>query len=86
MVTVLTATMIGGLLTIIVLIVIRFPRVINLGRAPLPEVIELPDGTRATAFTQAERWFAVVTDDDRILIFDRDSGALLQTVTIRRPE
>jgi hypothetical protein len=52
---------------------------------PLPATITLPDGTTATAFTQADDWFAVVTDDDRILIFDRDTGALVQTVAITRP-
>lgn len=52
---------------------------------PMPATITLPDGTTATAFTQADDWFAVVTDDDRILIFDRDTGALVQTVVITRP-
>jgi hypothetical protein len=48
----------------------------------LPDTITLPDGTTATAFTQARNWYAVVTDDDQILIFSRESGRLLQTIRI----
>lgn len=76
--TVLTVVMIGGLLVITTLIVIRFSET----RPVLPESIALPDGTRAEAFTQGRDWYAVVTDDNRILIFDRASGTLRQTVTI----
>jgi hypothetical protein len=49
---------------------------------PLPPDITLPTGARAAAFTQAPGWFAVVTEDDRILIYDRASGRLRQTVDI----
>ena len=80
LVTVLTAVMICGLLVIIGLFVTR------LGRLPdplaLPDAIALPDGTRATAFTQAADWYAVVTDAGQILIFDRATGSLRQTVDI----
>ena len=79
LVTVLTGVMIAGVLLIIALIVIRF----NDTPPPLPEIIELPDGTTATAFTQADGWFAVVTSDNRILIFDRITGQIRQTVEIR---
>lgn len=78
LVTVLTATMIGGVILITALIVIRY----NQSATPLPDVITLPDGTKATAFTQARNWYAVVTEDDQILIFARDSGRLLQTLEI----
>lgn len=70
--------MIGGVVLIIGLIVIRFYDV----PPPLPESIALPDGAQATAFTQGPDWFAVVTDDDRILIFDRVTGKLQQTIAI----
>ena len=80
LVTVLTATMIVGLVVMIALLVIR------LNSAPpklaLPDYIELPEGTRATAFTQAPTWYAVVTSDDRILIFNRDSGELAQDIPV----
>ena len=80
LVTTLTATMIVGLVVMITLVVIR----LNAGtpELALPEYITLPDGTRATAFTQAPNWYAVVTDDDHILIFNRDSGELTQNISI----
>ena len=78
MVTVLTATMIGGVLTIIWLIVIRFGDV----PPPLPETINLPGGAKAVSFTQGPDWYAVVTDGNEILIFDRVTGRLKQTVTV----
>lgn len=78
LVTVLTATMIGGVLLIVVLIVIRFHDV----PPELPGRISLPDGAEALAFTQGPDWFAVVTTDDVILIFDRVTGELRQTISI----
>ncbi|WP_116598653.1 DUF6476 family protein [Primorskyibacter marinus] len=79
LVTILTGTMIAGLLIIIALVVIRYSD----QRAPLPEAITLPDGTTATAFTQGSDWYAVVTADDRILIFDRANGKLVNTIEVR---
>jgi hypothetical protein len=76
-VTGLTAVMIAGLLVLIVLFVTRFP-----DPAPsLPEAVTLPDGARASAVTFGPGWYAVVTTDNRILIFDEGSGALRQSVT-----
>jgi len=81
LVTILTATMIVGLLTVVTLLVMR------LSDAPapllsLPDAITLPKGAKAQAFTQGGDWYAVVTDQDQILIFDRASGALKQTVDV----
>ncbi|WP_072776569.1 DUF6476 family protein [Marivita hallyeonensis] len=78
LVTVLTAVMIGGVILITALIVIRTQQ----SATPLPDTITLPDGTTATAFTQARNWYAVVTEDDQILIFARDSGRLLQVINV----
>lgn len=77
----LTLTMILGVIVVVSVIVTRMPRVIQ-GLPRMPEVISLPDGTRASAFTQGADWYAVVTTDDRILIFERASGTLRQTVQI----
>lgn len=75
----LTATMICGLLVVIGLLVIRFS-----SKAPdLPDVIVLPSGEKATAFTQGPDWYAIVTNENQILIFDRTSGALRQTVDLK---
>lgn len=80
LVTVLTVTMVGGLIVLIALIVIRMqtPPLV------LPEQLALPDGARALAFTQGRDWIAVVTEDDRILVYDRATGTLRQTVEIAR--
>ena len=77
--TVLTAVMIGGLVIIIVLFVMRFPA----PQGVVPDSVTLPDGVKAEAFTMTPDWYAVVTEDGRqILIFDRASGALKQTVAV----
>lgn len=78
---VLTATMILGLVTIVVLLVIRLP---DLSRTnpDLPAAITLPEGASASAFTQGPHWYAIVTSDDEILIYDRATGALRQRVTL----
>ncbi|WP_137703015.1 DUF6476 family protein [Marimonas lutisalis] len=78
LVTVLTATMILGLLVIIALFVIKFSET----RPPLPERIVLPAGVSAVAFTQSDTWYAVVTDDDRILVYNPNTGTLVQEVEI----
>jgi hypothetical protein len=78
LVTVLTGVMIVGVVVVVFLLVTRFT-----SEPPaLPDKITLPNGATATAFTQADHWFAVVTDDDRILIYDRVTGQLKQTVTV----
>ncbi|MCL6282242.1 DUF6476 family protein [Ruegeria sp. 2012CJ41-6] len=78
MVMALTAVMIGGVLLTFALIVIRLS-----DRTPtLPEEVELPDGARAQAVTIGPNWYAVVTDDNRILIFDKITGKLRQTIEV----
>lgn len=79
LVTVLTATMIGGVLMIIALIVIRF----NDRPPQLPDEVELPGGAQAVSFTQGPDWYAIVTDADQILIFDRVTGQLRQSIAIK---
>jgi len=79
LVTLLTVTMIGGFLTIVALFVMRFS---TLAQPALPASVALPDGAKATAFTQAGDWFAIVTDDNRILIYDRATGTLRQQIRI----
>lgn len=81
LVTILTGTMIAGLLVIIALFVIRFSD----RPAPVPGAITLPDGSTPAAFTMTDKWYAVVTARDEILIFDRNSGMLRQTIKIETP-
>lgn len=80
LVTVLTVTMILGFLTIVGLFVMRFS---EMGRVELPDRISLPDGAEATAFTQGDDWFAVVTDGGEILIYSRVTGNLRQRIVIK---
>lgn len=80
LVIVLTLTMIGGVITVVGLIVTRMPQAFTPAPA-LPATITLPEGTRPAAVTFGTGWTAVVTSDDRILIFGKD-GALRQEVRI----
>ncbi|RFP86438.1 hypothetical protein DZK27_14440 [Rhodobacteraceae bacterium 63075] len=82
LVTALTGVMIVGLVAVVWLLVTR----LSADVPPLPERITLPAGARAQAFTQGEGWFAVVTEDARILIFGRDGATLLQEIEISTPD
>jgi hypothetical protein len=82
LVIILTLTMIAGVITVVALLVTRLPQP---GSAPaLPPELTLPVGTRAAAVTMGTGWIAVVTTDDRILIFGSD-GTLWQEVDVKRP-
>ena len=70
--------MILGVVVVIGLLVTRLTRDTPI----LPSEITLPSGAKAVAFTQAADWYAVVTDAGEILVFDRMSGALRQTVVV----
>lgn len=72
--------MILGVVVIIGLLVTRFSGTQDVA---FPEVIDLPEGVSATAITRGQGWYAVVTTDDDILIFDAATGALRQTVRIQ---
>lgn len=82
LVTVLTVVMIVGLITVVITFVTRFP---GGDGVALPDQVTLPEGVRASAVTMGADWYAVVTDEDRILIFDRASGELRQSVEITAP-
>lgn len=78
----LTASLIFGVITVVAVVVTRFPKAAT---PPLPESLVLPEGVRAEAVTQGGDWIGIVTSDQQILIYDRTSGALRQTVTLTRP-
>lgn len=82
LVVVLAVVMIAGFLTLIGALVIMLSRTPQAPLMALPDQIALPAGTSARAFTQGDGWFAVVTDADTILIFDRATATLRQTVQI----
>ena len=80
LVTVLTAVMIGGLILLLTLIVMRFRASDDFA---LPDAITLPQGAEVQAFTKGEGWWAVVTADNRILIYSARSGALIQEIAVQ---
>ncbi len=80
LVIVLMLTMIGGVITVVALLVTRMPAAISAAPA-VPDTLALPDGAVPAAVTQGSDWFAVVTTDNRILIFNRD-GSLRQEVSV----
>lgn len=71
--------MILGFLTIVALFVMRFSA---MNTAKLPDELTLPDGAKASAFTQGDNWFAIVTEDDEILIYGKTTGNLRQRIQI----
>lgn len=77
----LTLTMIGGVITVVGLLVTRMPQAFSAPAPSMPEGFTLPAGVEAEAVTFGTGWIAVVTTDDRILIFGRD-GQLRQDVPI----
>ncbi|MGP3695953.1 DUF6476 family protein [Rhodobacter sp. NSM] len=72
LVIVLTLTMIGGVITVVAVIVIRMPSSFSAPPPALPEELALPEGTRVEAFTRGRDWLGVVTEDGRILIYEPD--------------
>jgi Flp pilus assembly protein protease CpaA len=80
LVIVLTLTMIGGVITVVAVIVTRMPQGMAAGPV-LPDTLTLPPGTTAAAITAGAGWFAVVTTDDRILIFGRN-GEMQQEIRV----
>ena len=81
LVIVLTLTMIGGVITVVGLLVTRMPQAFSPVGPNLPAGFDLPDGTTAQAVTFGKGWIAVVTADDRILIFGKD-GHLRQDLAL----
>ena len=87
LVLVLMVVMIAAVITVVALLVTRMPA--GQGSLPpvlpespvLPENLALPAGAAPLAVTFGPGWVAVVTDQNRILVFD-DSGALRQEVAI----
>ncbi|MDE1130208.1 MAG: DUF6476 family protein [Ascidiaceihabitans sp.] len=79
LVTVLTATMLIGVVVVVGLLVTRLS-----SKGPdLPQMITLPDGSTATAFTQGDTWYAIVTSENQILIYNRTDGEMRQTIEIK---
>ena len=78
LVIVLMITMIVGVITIVGLLVTRMPDGSSVG---VPEAVVLPEGERAAAVTVAQDMLLVVTESQRLLVFDR-MGTLIREVDL----
>lgn len=82
LVTTLSVVMIVGFIVMIALFVIRFRD----QPAPLPDEIALPEGKSAYAVTRGKDWYLVVTEDDKVLVYDAATQELRQTLKIDTPK
>jgi hypothetical protein len=82
LVTVLTLTMIAGVITISAVLVIRLSDTAS-PRLLLPETYALPQGVAALGYSLlGDDLLVVVGDDGVIRVFEADSGTLRQTLPI----
>ena len=77
LVTVLAGVMIVGFVIIVSLFILNF-RTSNI---PIPAIIDLPSNVRPVAYTQTKNWYAIVTDQDEIFIYDK-TGNQLQKIKV----
>ncbi len=78
LVTGMAVVMIAGFVVLILTLVIR----LNQTTSVAPDKITLPDGVTATAYTVGNGWYAIVTEENHILIYDAATGGLRQDITI----
>ncbi len=78
LVTLLTLSMIIGILTIAALLAFKL-RSENIN---FPQTLILPDGTKPKAFTKTKDWYSVITDTNEILIYKND-GTLIQSIAVQ---
>ena len=77
LVTLLTVSMIGGILIIVAMLAFKI-RDENIN---FPQTLILPDGTKPIAFTQTKDWYSVITDTNEIFIY-KDDGTLIQSIIV----
>ncbi|HMO72644.1 MAG TPA: DUF6476 family protein [Paracoccaceae bacterium] len=83
----LTLSMIGGVITVVALLVTRMPAAMAPRLPTLPDSIALPAGTTPQAVTFGPGWVAVVAgapDGQRILVYGTDGT--LRGETLLAPE
>jgi predicted PurR-regulated permease PerM len=83
LVTVLTITMICGIITLVFLIVIKMKDLNNNFSISLPKEIILPDDKVVKSFTKGTNWYAIVTESNEILIYDSNTNNIKQIVKIK---
>lgn len=75
----LTLSLIGGVITVVWLLVTRLP--VPVMHPALPPSLQMPAGATAAAVTMGTGWIGVVTTDNRILIFGPD-GKIRQEIAV----
>jgi Flp pilus assembly protein protease CpaA len=75
----LTASLIGGVIAVVWLLVTRLP--IPQAGPSVPPALELPAGAMAEAVTMGTGWIGVATTDGRLFIFSTD-GELRQEIKV----
>ena len=78
LVTLLTLSMIVGILTIAALLAFKL-RSENIN---FPQTLTLPDGTKPIAFTQTKDWYSIITEENEILIYKND-GTLIRSIIVQ---
>ena len=78
LVTLLTVSMIVGILTIAALLAFKL-RSENIN---FPQTLTLPDGTKPIAFTQTKYWYSIISETNEILIYKND-GTLIKSITVQ---
>ena len=78
LVTLLTISMIAGILIIAALLAFK----LHSENINFPQTLILPDGTKPIAFTQTQDWYSVITDTNEILIF-KNNGTLIQSIAVQ---
>ena len=78
LVTLLTVSMILGILTIAALLAFKL-RSENIN---FPQTLTLPDGTKPIAFTQTKDWYSIISETNEILIYKND-GTLIRSIAVQ---
>ena len=78
LVTLLTVSMILGILTIATLLAFKL-RSENIN---FPQTLTLPDGTKPIAFTQTKDLYSIISETNEILIYEND-GTLIKSITVQ---
>ena len=81
LVTLLTVSMILGILTIAALLAFKL-RSENIN---FPQTLTLPDGTKPIAFTQTKDWYSIISETNEFLIYKND-GTLIQSIIVSESE
>lgn len=83
LVIVLTITMICGIITLVLVIVIKMPNYNNTESIQLPAEIILPDNMKVETFSIGSNHYLIVTKNDEVLIYDRKTNILEQRIKIK---